>query len=58
MSKSTSIIIFGASGDLNGRKLIPALFNLYRRAMAKFSISVFGTPFDHELFVPCWQQTR
>ncbi len=53
MSKSTSIIIFGASGDLNGRKLIPALFNLYRkgRMPKEFSILGFsGTPFDHEAF--------
>ncbi|MFL7812279.1 MAG: glucose-6-phosphate dehydrogenase [Anaerolineales bacterium] len=27
----TSILIFGASGDLTQRKLIPALFNLYRK---------------------------
>jgi len=25
-----TVIIFGASGDLTARKLIPALFNLYR----------------------------
>lgn len=29
MSGLTSILIFGASGDLTHRKLIPALFNLY-----------------------------
>lgn len=29
MNGSTSIVIFGASGDLTRRKLIPALFNLY-----------------------------
>lgn len=28
---STSIIIFGATGDLTSRKLVPSLFNLYRR---------------------------
>ncbi|MEP7199845.1 MAG: glucose-6-phosphate dehydrogenase, partial [Chloroflexota bacterium] len=28
---STTIVIFGASGDLTERKLIPALFNLYRK---------------------------
>ncbi len=26
-----SIVIFGASGDLTQRKLVPALFNLYRK---------------------------
>ena len=25
-----SIVIFGASGDLTGRKLIPALYHLYK----------------------------
>jgi glucose-6-phosphate 1-dehydrogenase len=29
MASTTSIVIFGASGDLTRRKLIPALFNLY-----------------------------
>ena len=29
---STSIIIFGASGDLTQRKLIPSLFNLSRKS--------------------------
>ena len=29
--KPTSIVIFGASGDLTHRKLIPALFNLFRK---------------------------
>jgi glucose-6-phosphate 1-dehydrogenase len=28
---STSVVIFGASGDLTYRKLIPALYNLYRK---------------------------
>ena len=27
----TTIVIFGASGDLTQRKLIPALFHLYRK---------------------------
>ena len=27
----TSIVIFGASGDLTARKLIPSLFNLCRK---------------------------
>ncbi|NPV75528.1 MAG: glucose-6-phosphate dehydrogenase [Anaerolineae bacterium] len=53
MSQSTTIIIFGASGDLNGRKLIPALFNLYRkgRMPKEFTILGFsGTPYEHEAF--------
>jgi len=31
MTDTTSIIIFGASGDLTSRKLVPALFNLHRK---------------------------
>jgi len=31
ISKCSSIVIFGASGDLTRRKLIPALYNLYRK---------------------------
>ena len=31
MSDTTSIIIFGASGDLTSRKLVPALFSLHRK---------------------------
>jgi glucose-6-phosphate 1-dehydrogenase len=30
-SQPTTIVIFGASGDLTQRKLVPALFNLYRK---------------------------
>lgn len=49
----TSIIIFGASGDLTQRKLIPSLFNLFRkrRTPKKFQIIGFGgTDFTDEGF--------
>lgn len=49
----TTIIIFGASGDLTQRKLIPSLFNLYRkgRLPEKFEILGFaGTKFTDESF--------
>lgn len=49
----TSIIIFGASGDLTQRKLIPSLFNLYRkRRMPKqFRIVGYGgTAYTDEAF--------
>ena len=49
----TSIIIFGASGDLTRRKLIPSLFNLYRkgRMPKKFRILGYGTTeFTDEAF--------
>ena len=49
----TTIIIFGASGDLTQRKLIPSLFNLFRkrRTPKKFQIVGFGgTAFTDEQF--------
>ena len=36
------LIIFGASGDLTQRKLIPGLFNLYRRDLMPESFLIFG----------------
>ena len=47
-----SIVIFGASGDLTQRKLIPALFNLYLKNRLP-EIRVIGTSrtkFSHEEF--------
>ena len=49
----TTIIIFGASGDLTQRKLIPSLFNLFRkrRTPKRFQIVGFGgTAFTDEQF--------
>jgi glucose-6-phosphate 1-dehydrogenase len=49
----TTIVIFGASGDLTQRKLIPALYNLYlkKRLPEKFNvIGVSRTPFTHDEF--------
>ena len=48
-----SIVIFGASGDLTQRKLVPSIFNLYRkgRMPKKFCIVGFGgTAFTDEEF--------
>ncbi|MCC6148204.1 MAG: glucose-6-phosphate dehydrogenase [Anaerolineaceae bacterium] len=53
MKNSTTIVIFGASGDLTKRKLIPALFNLYRkgRMPSEFSILGFaGTSYKDDTF--------
>ncbi|MBI5824174.1 MAG: glucose-6-phosphate dehydrogenase [Chloroflexi bacterium] len=50
---STTIIIFGASGDLTQRKLLPSLFNLFRkrRTPKEFQIVGFGgTAFTDEEF--------
>jgi glucose-6-phosphate 1-dehydrogenase len=49
----TSIIIFGASGDLTQRKLIPSFFNLFRKRKSpkNFNIVGFGwTPFTDKQF--------
>jgi len=48
-----SIVIFGASGDLTQRKLVPSLFNLYRkeRIPKQFRIVGYGgTAFTDEQF--------
>ena len=48
-----SIVIFGASGDLTQRKLVPSLFNLYRkeRMPKQFRIIGYGnTAFTDEQF--------
>jgi glucose-6-phosphate 1-dehydrogenase len=42
MSDTTSIIIFGASGDLTSRKLIPALFSLQRKGRLPAGFHVVG----------------
>jgi glucose-6-phosphate 1-dehydrogenase len=50
---STSIVIFGASGDLAARKLIPALFNNFRKNRLPEGTSIFGfsgTPFTDDSF--------
>lgn len=49
----TSIIIFGASGDLTRRKLIPSLFSLYLKGRLPEKFRVFGyssTPYSDDAF--------
>jgi glucose-6-phosphate 1-dehydrogenase len=49
----TSIIIFGASGDLTRRKLIPSLFNLFRKGRMPDPFRIVGhskTQFSDEQF--------
>ncbi len=48
-----AIVIFGASGDLTARKLVPALFSLDRGGMLPPTVAVIGcakTPYSHEKF--------
>jgi len=40
--KPAGIIIFGASGDLTSRKLIPSLFNLFRKTLLPASYYIIG----------------
>src|SRR5512145_851691 len=50
---ATSIVIFGASGDLTHRKLIPALYNLYRKERLPNNYNIVGvarSDFNHEVF--------
>ncbi len=52
-SLPTSIVIFGASGDLTARKLIPSLFNLCRKDRLPGKWQIVGhakTPFTDEHF--------
>jgi glucose-6-phosphate 1-dehydrogenase len=51
--KTTSIIIFGASGDLSQRKLVPGLFNLFRKGRLPQSFNIIGfstSKFSHDEF--------
>ncbi len=48
-----SIIIFGASGDLTQRKLIPALYNLFRKSRLPEQFNIIGasrTAYSHDEF--------
>ncbi|MCE1254898.1 MAG: glucose-6-phosphate dehydrogenase [Anaerolineae bacterium] len=40
--RPTTIVIFGASGDLTERKLIPALFNLFRKGRLPENFKIVG----------------
>jgi glucose-6-phosphate 1-dehydrogenase len=48
-----TLVIFGASGDLTARKLIPSLFSLYRKGRLPKEVHIVGvarSPFSHEAF--------
>ena len=42
MGKPLSLVVFGASGDLSHRKLIPALFNLYLKKRLPEVFQIYG----------------
>jgi len=51
--KNISIVIFGASGDLTKRKLIPGLYNLYQKGRLPENFQIVGisrTEFTDEAF--------
>jgi glucose-6-phosphate 1-dehydrogenase len=53
MTGSPTIIIFGASGDLTARKLIPALFNNFKKERLPAGTRIVGfarRPWDHAEF--------
>ena len=53
MDKPVEIIIFGASGDLTRRKLIPALYNLFTKNRLPEKTKVIGfarRPYSHQEF--------
>src|SRR5512137_555694 len=53
MADSTTIVIVGGSGDLNRRKLTPALFNLHRKKRLPSSLRIVGSSgavYDHAAF--------
>ncbi|TWU23535.1 glucose-6-phosphate dehydrogenase [Bythopirellula polymerisocia] len=48
---AATIVIFGASGDLTGRKLIPALYQLFRKGRLSSPLNIVGvsrTKFSHD----------
>ena len=40
--KPTTVVIFGASGDLTQRKLVPALYNLHRKERIPATLNIVG----------------
>ena len=52
-NQPTTIVIFGASGDLTRRKLIPALFSSYRKGRLSEQLFIVGfarRPWNHDDF--------
>lgn len=53
IGQANTVVIFGASGDLTQRKLIPALFNLCRKGRLPENLKIVGvsrSQFSHEQF--------
>jgi glucose-6-phosphate 1-dehydrogenase len=53
MATPLTVVIFGASGDLTSRKLVPALFNLAQKGRLPDGVKVLGvsrSPFSDDAF--------
>jgi glucose-6-phosphate 1-dehydrogenase len=53
LKPATTIVIFGASGDLTCRKLVPALYNVFKKGRLKECATILGfarRPFTDETF--------
>ena len=53
VKENTSIVIFGASGDLTWRKLIPALYNNFKKERLSETVNIIGfarRPYTDETF--------
>src|SRR5262245_1963033 len=53
MATPLTVVIFGASGDLTSRKLVPALFNLFQKGRLPAEARVLGvsrTPYTDDAF--------
>lgn len=42
-TKPTTVVIFGASGDLTRRKLMPALFNVFQKERLPENLHIIGS---------------
>jgi glucose-6-phosphate 1-dehydrogenase len=52
-ARANTVVIFGASGDLTQRKLIPALYNLCRKQRLPENVQIVGvsrSPLSHQAF--------
>jgi glucose-6-phosphate 1-dehydrogenase len=52
-AQTTTIVIFGASGDLTSRKLVPALYSLMRKGRLPSNLNIVGyarRPYSHDDF--------
>src|SRR5262245_64739530 len=52
-NRAPALVIFGASGDLTARKLVPSLYRLHRKRRLPDGLRIVGvarSPFSHDAF--------